>query len=226
MGTDKIKKRAGLVAQLLFSLSLFSFSCTDDETLYLSKEFSLPVEVTPVKEAYKVGDTLKISILIPKLMSDRENTVQYLFEDYDFDAFLGIRELKDKSKTVTEQPGANNKIIILNKIGEIKPFSQAGNKIFLSFNGTEYKLSSIIIPLEPGIYNLVFSTGLKLKNAELINPPSNYEKIVAGVGPTFFSVNRGIDINQNLITTYTSTKLDLPDSIDWAKPIFSFQVIR
>ena len=125
-----------------------------------------------------------------------------------------------------EQDGANEKFIIVSKIGEIRPFYQAGNKIFLSINSTEYKLSSSIILLEPGIYNLIFSTGLSLKNAELINPPSDYEKIVAGVGPTYFSINHGIDINQNLITNYTSTTFDLPDSIDWAKPVFSFQVLK
>ncbi|MEP0711134.1 hypothetical protein [Algoriphagus sp.] len=226
MATNKNKIRAGLITQLLFPLILASFSCTHNETLYLSKEFSLPIEITPTKEDYKVGDTLKIDILFPKIIFDRGNNVQYLFENYDFDAFLGIRELKDKSKTLVDQPGANDKFKIINKIGEISPFSQSGNKIFLSFNGTEYKLSSNIILLEPGIYNFIFSTGLSLSNAELINPPSGYEKIIAGVGPTYFIVNRGIDININLLTNNTTTTFDLPDSIDWAKPVFSFQVIE
>ena len=226
MGTNRIKIKAGLIAQFCFSLSLFLFSCTPDETLYLSKEFILPVEITPTKEAYKVGDTLKIDILIPKIIYDRENTVQYLFEDYDFDPLLGIRELKDKSKTLIDQPGANDKFKLFNKTGEIRPFSQAGNKIFLYVTGTEYILSSSVVLLHPGIYNFIFSTGLRLRNAELINPPSDYAKIIAGVGPTYFMVNHGIDINQNLLTNNTTTTFDLPDSIDWAKPVFSFEVIK
>jgi hypothetical protein len=145
MGTDKIKKRAGLVAQLLFSISLFSFSCTDDETLYISKDFDWPVEITPVKEAYKVGDTLKIDILIPKIMFDRENTVQYLFEDFDFDALLSIRELKNRSKDIADQPGANNKVRIINEVGEIVPFSAAGSELLINYDDSRYRLTSSVI---------------------------------------------------------------------------------
>ena len=125
-----------------------------------------------------------------------------------------------------DQPGANDKFKLFNKTGEIRPFSQAGNKIFLYITGTEYILSSSVVLLHPGIYNFIFSTGLRLRNAELINPPSDYAKIIAGVGPTYFMVNHGIDINQNLLTNNTTTTFDLPDSIDWAKPVFSFEVIK
>jgi len=224
MATNNSIKKVGLFAQLLFSLSLFSFSCTDDDTLYLSKEFQLPVEVTPKKEIFKVGDTLKIEIIIPKIMYDRENTVQYLFDDFDFDPFLSIRELKDKSEGLVYQPGANGKVRILNEIGEIVPFSAAGSKLFLNYNESEYKLSSKLILLNKGIYNLLFSTGKITGAAKLINPPPGYKKIISGVGPSYFLVNSGIDINQYLIIENTNTNLGLPDSIDWARPFFAFRV--
>lgn len=85
--------------------------------MYLSKEFDWPVEITPVKEAYKVRDTLKIDILIPKIMFDRENTVQNLFEDFDFDSILSIRELNNRTKDIADQPGANSKDRIINEVG-------------------------------------------------------------------------------------------------------------
>lgn len=226
MGTRKIKKRAGLVAQLLFSFTLFSFSRTDDDTLYMSKEFNLPVKITPANEVFKVGDTLKIEILIPEIMYDRQNTVQYLFKDFDFDPFLSIRELNDKSKDLVYQPGANEKVRILNEEGEIVPFSAAGSKLFLSYNGLEYKLSSKLILLNKGIFNLLFSTGKITGTAKLINPPPGYKKIISGVGPSYFLVNSGIDINQYLISENTNTNLGLPDSIDWARPFFSFRVVE
>lgn len=208
MDTDKIKKRAGLVAQLLFSLSLFSFSCTDDETLYVSKNFDWPVEITPVKEAYKVGDTLKIAILIPKIMFDRENTVQYLFEDFGFDALLSIRELKNRSKDIVDQPGANNKVRIINEVGEIVPLSAAGSELLMNYDGSRYRLTNKLILLNKGVFNFIFSISEITGKAKLINPPAGYKNIVAGVAPSFFLVNSGIPSNYHLFPKYTTTEFD------------------
>ncbi|MBC6368170.1 hypothetical protein [Algoriphagus sp. AK58] len=212
--------------RLIVSLALLSFSCGEDDTLYLSKEFNFPVTITPARENFKIGDTLKIEVLIPKIMADRENSVQYLFENFDFDPFLSIRELGDKSKFLTNQPGANDKVKILNGEGEILPFSEAGNKLILNYTGSEYKLSGKLVLLNEGVFNLLFSTGEIKGKAAIINPPPGFKKIISGVGPSYFLVNSGIDINQFLINEYTNTKLGLPDSIDWARPFFSFRVVR
>jgi len=214
MGTDKIKKRAGLVAQLLFSLSLFSFSCTDDETLYISKDFDWPVEITPVKEAYKVRDTLKIDILIPKIMFDRENTVQYLFENVKFNGLLSIVELKNKTNGLANQPGATNKFKIINEMGEIVPFSTLGSESFMNYDGSRYRLTSKLILLNKGVFNLAFTTNLIVKNAKLINPPAGYKKIIVGVAPSFFLVNSGIPFNYHLFPKYTASEFDTSEGSD------------
>lgn len=52
----------------------------------------------------------------------------------------------------------------------------------------------------------------------LIDPPSGYKKIVAGVGPSSFFVNSGTDFNNNLISEYTSSKFDLSDTVGWTRP--------
>lgn len=62
MVTNYFKPAAGLSALLLVILTVSSFSCGDNDTLYMSKEFNLPVEVTPKKETFKVGDTLNIEL--------------------------------------------------------------------------------------------------------------------------------------------------------------------
>jgi hypothetical protein len=226
MGTKLFKSVFGLYSSIAFLLIFLSFSCEEDDTLYLSKEFNFPVIITPNREVFRIGDTLKIDVLIPKIMADRENSVQYLFENFDFDPFLSIRELKDKSKFLTNQPGANDKVRILNEEGEIIPFSEAGNKLILNYTGSEYKLSGQLVLLNEGVFNLLFSTGEIKGNAAIIDPPPGFKKIISGVGPSYFLVNSGIDINQFLINEYTNTKLGLPDSIDWARPFFSFRVVR
>ena len=214
MGTRNIKKRAGLIAQLLFSFSLFSFSCTDVETLYLSKEFDWPVQISPVRQAYKLGDTIKIDILIPKIMFDRENTVQYLFKDFDFDALLSIRELNNKTKDIADQPGANSKVRIINEVGEIAPFSAAGSELLLNYDGSHYRLTSKLILINKGVFNLMFSTGEITGTAELINPPAGYKKIIPGVAPSSFLVNSGIPFNYHLFPKYTASEFDTSDKAD------------
>lgn len=62
MATNYYKPAAGLSALLLVILMVSSFSCGDDDTLYMSKKFDLPVEVTPKKDKFKVGDTLNIEL--------------------------------------------------------------------------------------------------------------------------------------------------------------------
>lgn len=70
--------------RLIVFLPFVLFSCGEDDTLYLSKEFNFPVTISPAKENFEIGDTLKIEILIPEIMADRENSVQYLFENAVF----------------------------------------------------------------------------------------------------------------------------------------------
>lgn len=224
---DINKLRVGQLAQLFLLFILSSFSCNkEDETVYLNKEFNLPVEVSPSNETYKVGDTLLVEIQFSKVLFDRKNTVEYLFENYDFDSYMGIRELKEKQNNLLDQPGANSKFKILTSEGEINTISQGGNKLILNFTGSEYRLSSRIIFLEPGIFTFIFSTGINLKNAVLFNSQTGNQNFIASVGPTYYTVNKGQKINMNLITEYTSTTFDLPDSIDWSKPTFSFKVIE
>lgn len=225
MGINKF--RIWHIAQLFPLFILSSFSCNEeDETVFLYKEFSLPVEISPSHESYKVGDTLLVEIQFSKVLFDRKNTIEYLFENYDFDSYMGIRELKEKHNNLLDQPGANSKFKILTSEGEINTISQGGNKLILNFTGSEYKLSSRIILLEPGIFTFIFSPGINLNNAELFNSQTGSQNFIAGVGPTYYTVNKGQKINMNLITEYTSSTFDLPDSIDWSKPTFSFKVME
>lgn len=210
--------------KLIVFLPLLSLSCGEEDTLYLSKEFNFPVTITPAKENFKIGDTLKIEILIPELLADRENSVQYLFENFDFDPYLSIRELSEKSKDLADQPGAVRKVKIINVEGDINPFSDAGCKLTLINRDSGYRLISKFVVLDSGIYNLSFSTTSLSGTAILINPPNGYKTIIAGVGPSYFFVNSGTEINNHLINQHTASNFDLSSSSGWARPFFSFRV--
>ncbi|MFL0685031.1 MAG: hypothetical protein ACJLTB_17760 [Algoriphagus aquaeductus] len=212
--------------RLIVFLPFVLFSCDEDDTLYLSKEFNFPVTISPAKENFEIGDTLKIEILIPEIMADRENSVQYLFENFDFDPYLSIRELSEKSKDLAEQPGAVRKVKIINVEGDINPFSAAGCKLTLINKDSAYRLTSKFVVLDSGIYNLSFSTTSISGTAKLINPPKGYKKIIAGVGPSYFLVNSGIEINSHLINQHTASNFDFTSSEGWARPFFSFRVVK
>ncbi len=210
MGTNKIKIKAGIVAQIFFSLMLASFSCADDDTLYLSKEFQLPVDVMPKKDIYKVGDTIIVDINFPKILSDRENTITYLFEEYDFGTSVRIVELIDKSQPLAGQPGAIEAFQFINQVGGIYPFGSGGGELDLIFNGENYVFSGKIIMKKPGIYNISFLCDFS-KTAIAVEDPPGYKNIVAGVGPSFFLVNSGIPLNYHLFSKYTASEFDTSD---------------
>lgn len=224
MGAKLFKSGFVRCVKLIVLITIFSFSCAEDDTLYLSKEFNFPVTITPAKEIFKIGDTLNIEIFIPEILADRENSVQYLFENFDFDPFLSVRELSEKSKDLADQPGAVRKVRIINIEGEIAPFSDAGCKLTLINKDSGYRLSSKFILLSPGVFNLSFSTTSISGTPKLINPPVGYKRIVAGVGPSFFFVNSGTEINNHLINQNTASNFDISSKSEWARPFFAFRV--
>jgi len=224
MGTSKITKKAGQIAQLLFSLMLASFSCADEDTLYLSKEFQLPVEVMPKKEIYKVGDTIIVNINFSKILSDRENTITYLFEEYDFGTSVRIVELIDKSLPLGGQPGAIESFQFINQIGGIYPFGSGGGELELVFTGENYVFSGKMIVKRLGVFNISFLCDFS-KPAIAVDTPSGYKNIVAGVGPSFTLVNSGIPFNYHLFPKYTASQFDTSDnSGSQARSFFPFVV--
>lgn len=212
MVTIKIIKKAELVTKLLFTLTLASFSCADDDTLYLSKEFQLPVDVMPKKDIYKVGDTIIVNINFPKILSDKENTLKYLFEEYYFGTSVRIVELIDKSQPLSGQPGAIESFQFINQVGGIYPFGSGGGELDLIFNGENYMFSGQIIIGKQGVYNISFLCDFT-ENAIAVGAPHGYTNIVAGVSPSFTLVNSGDTFNYHLFPKYTASRFDTSDSL-------------
>jgi|AntRauMFilla1563_2_1112583.scaffolds.fasta_scaffold07238_2 hypothetical protein len=220
MGTKKIKYKlkGSLIVLLFFSL----VSCTK-ERLYLSKDFLFPVNIFPAKETYKVGDTIDISIQFDKIVEDREKTVKYLFENYNFDAGIRIVKLTTKSTSFVDQPGAIQSFQFINQVGGIFPFGAGGGELILVFSDNNYLHSSKIILRKPGIFAISFLLG-SIDTAQLTNPPVGYDQIIAGVGAAYFNVNSGEGLNLHLITQNTASNYDNPSPEEWARPVFAFRV--
>ncbi|GGZ34296.1 hypothetical protein GCM10007049_29580 [Echinicola pacifica] len=226
MGTNAIVKKAGLLAQLLLVLILASFSCEDDDTLYLSKAFQLPIDVIPQKEIFKVGNTIYVNINFPKILSDKDKTVQYLFEDYDFGTSVRIVELKDKTQPLAGQPGSIQSFKFINQVGGIYPFGAGGGELKLVFTGDTYIYKGKIILKKPGIYNISFMSDFS-SIATVVKAPSGYKHIIAGVGPSFTLVNSGIPLNYHLFVKYTASEFETSDDSDTqARSFFPFVVVE
>lgn len=226
MDINSIVKKARLVAQLFFVLILASFSCDNDDTLYLNKSFQLPVEVMPKMEIFKVGDTISVNINFPKNLSDKDSTIKYLFEDYDFGTSVRIVELSDKFKPLAGQPGAIESFKFINEVGGIYPFGSGGGDLSLVFMGHNYVFTGKIILRNPGIFNISFLSDFS-KNATAVEAPSGYKNIFAGVGPSFTLVNSGIPLNYHLFSKYTASEFDTTDGSDTqGRSFFPFMVVE
>lgn len=226
MDTKKIKDSTVQRLQFLISLTLFSFSCVDNDTLYLSKEFQIPVEVMPKREVFKVGDTISININFNKILSDSQNTVNYLFEDYDFGMSIRVVELNDKIKPLAEQPGSIQDFEFLNEVGGIYPFGTGGGELKLDFTGENYVFSSKMILRRSGVFNITFLNDFSA-NAIAVNPPSGYKNVIAGIAPSFTLVNSGEPLNYHLFAKNTASEFDSSNNSDFrGRSFFPFIVVN
>lgn len=207
---------------LLSLIILGSSSCTK-EKLYLAKDFAFPAKLFPIQETYSVGDTINLVVEFNKILEDRDKSVKYLFENYNFDTSIRIVQLSDKSQPLSFQPGSILTFEFLNQVGGVFPFGNSGGELKLEFTGEGYISSTKIILKKAGTFSiscLISQTG----SAELIDPPMGYDKIIPGVGSTFFIINNGEGLNLNLITENTASNLENPSQDDWARPFFAFRV--
>ena len=218
-----IKKNEYRIRGSLLILFLFFLASCTKEKLYLSKDFLFPANIFQAKETYKVGDTIDISIQFDKIVEDREKTVKYLFENYNFDAGIRIVELTTKSTSFVDQPGAIQSFQFINQVGGIFPFGSGGGELILVFSNNNYLHSSKIILRKPGIFAISFLLETK-DTAQLTNPPIGYDQIIAGVGAAYFNINSGEGLNLHLITQNTASNYDNLRPEDWARPVFAFRV--
>jgi hypothetical protein len=81
----------GLLGLILF---VSAFGCKEDE-FGEQMVIEVPVSTYPVKDTFRVGDTLWVDLLFTKAFSVKDATGKIVLEDFQFRTFLFFSEVSD-----------------------------------------------------------------------------------------------------------------------------------
>ena len=141
----------GLLGLILF---VSACGCKEDE-FGEQMVIEMPVSTYPVKDTFRVGDTLWVDLLFPKVFSVKDANGKIVLEGFDFRTELGFSEVSD---TIEQFSGSWE---VLERIGtvDILPLSTAiAYPIGIVEDTMHYQFKAGFILSEPGLYWFLFNT--------------------------------------------------------------------
>jgi len=117
--------------------------------------YYLPVSLTPQKDTFNIGDTLFLSINIPKELTDEQGGIRNVFEDFDFklgtrtSRFDSVHEYSTKTLGLTSQVGSH-------KLYTYSFFDEYG--LTTIYDGSEYRYQGVLTLKETGVFAVYFGT--------------------------------------------------------------------
>ena len=201
---SKEKRCKYLIYLGLIIITGMASSCEPEEKVYLALNFELPVNITPSKSEFKVGDTILIEINFPIHLLDHKREHLVPFEGFDFYGMTRFNRLANASNSWSDQPGANNVFKVNNIVGGIYPFSEAGAEITYEMKDNHFVMKSELICQNQGVFSISFMTGTDINK----NPSEIMEEKIIGRQQVYYKVNDGVRNNNHLIMENTSTVFD------------------
>lgn len=138
----------------------FLIDCQDETLNNLNGyEFEIPVTLTPIKEIYRVGDTLSINIDFSNDVYDRRTDKHYLMKDVHFQPFTVLTDILEGGDTSSFISSFENfEVIIPEKYnyGKVKTSSGAEflDKFYL-YEDEHYRLNFQLVPKKASIYQFL-----------------------------------------------------------------------
>ncbi|MCR9103184.1 MAG: hypothetical protein NXI25_24740 [bacterium] len=135
----------GLLGLILF---VSACGCKEDE-FGEQMVIEVPVSTYPVKDTFRVGDTLWVDLLFSKAFSVKDANGKIVLEDFQFRTFLFFSEVSD---TVERY---NSEISVVEEIGEVDflPLATAaGYPLGILEDSLNYSFKAGFVMLEPGLY--------------------------------------------------------------------------
>lgn len=135
-------------------LIYFSFSCKD-KNCPGSLAYQLPISPTPQKDTFNIGDTLWLSLNIPKELIDEQGGIKNTFEDFDFKLYVissrydSIQKYSTKTFNLDSHVGADS-------IYRYSSFDEYG--LILDYDGATYQYQGYIRLKESGVFAIYFGT--------------------------------------------------------------------
>ncbi len=141
---------------LLFSiLLLFTPSCGKKECQFGGAyQFEIPITLSPIKETYKIGDTISISSHFSDQVYEAETDQFYSLTDFKFRPAFEANEISD---SIIDNAALNNFEVIIDttKYDLTKFIYSSGSVTYngeYSYKNGEYLITYKLVPKKTGLY--------------------------------------------------------------------------
>lgn len=138
------------------SLLSCASSCGKDTDIYeeVFFEFVVPITVTPAADTVLVGQELTITCNFSDSLFDYLGRKNYYLPNFNWNSFVMLQKISDKTKPIVAQMPALNKFEIQNIIGGFTNISSSFADFTIIYEAGQYKFQAKIKPGEKGTYHL------------------------------------------------------------------------
>jgi hypothetical protein len=153
----------------LFFMAISILSCgsgcgkDDDKWEEVYFEFVMPIEVSPAKDTFRIGEEIKFKAKINDSLYDHVSGKKYHLPNFTFNSFVSIFKINDKSKPFDFQIKSNQKFEVVNRVGGLSNIADAFADLNKIYSNGFYEFDFSIIPKEIGVYHarFVYDAGRK-----------------------------------------------------------------
>jgi len=147
---------------ILFSSIMLITSCTKKECRFPGAyKFTIPVELSPIKEVYNIGDTISITSMFSDRLYEEKTDREYDLVNFKFYPAMRLREISD---SIADEAGALYFDIAINDEFNFNQFNYSDGAIGYigdyNYENNSYKLNYKIIPQSSGLFHFSHLTAL------------------------------------------------------------------
>lgn len=141
---------------IVFStLNIFS-SCNKNKDENIDLYFEVPLNITPVKDTIKLGDSLFLQANFPDSIKEVTTRKNYKLANFDFKTSIAFSKLASTDLFLSQQPGNTSSYTIVNREGIINNLSETFGDLSFLYIPQSYHLYIILIPKKTGVFNIFF----------------------------------------------------------------------
>lgn len=234
MDTKKSLKKIINLISMAATAILISCSCGKDNIVRYETwvNFLYPVTITPNSDTINVGDTLWIYVNFPDSIYDNTNSRKFYLPNFDFQNYMSVEKLIDKTKTYANQQYAASKFNTFNQVGNISIGGAFAIDFQPVYQNNHYVFKGAIIPKDTGVYCLVFTNLsyeqrlteiLGMEQVKLLAPDANNFNIKLDF--IDYKINNS-NTHYNIFTQHCKSGNDSPANLYWKEEnyIYTFVV--
>jgi len=233
MAGSSIRKKVTGCIILLLLLTISAFRCDpEQDPEFVFMIFTLPISVSPATSEISIGDTLWITSDFPDTIREYNSGEYYKLENFNFNFSLGLFQLVDNQKSISEQPGATSSFNFSQEVGSITFFGETFSDYNFVYSQEKYLSRIGIIPQSIGVFcvNFLGPSQLDLESVIDLGKTQDGRQRIPAYRNMYFTINEGLNNNFDLFQENCraiSLELPIPDNIYYEqKSTFTFRVVE